>query len=114
MKESLCYCGHDCARCLTYLATIHDDESLRERAQKFYSETFGLEIPLDRVVCHGGRSEHPFYLCAECPFAKCCNNRGIASCTDCPKYSCDLLKDYQGKYVNRVNQIDDHENGGIE
>ena len=25
-----------------------------------------------------------------------------------------FLKDYQGKYVNRVNQIDDHENGGIE
>ena len=31
MKELLCYCGHDCARCLTYLATINDDEDLRKQ-----------------------------------------------------------------------------------
>ena len=42
MKESICYCGHDCARCLTYLATINNDEELRKQSQSFYKIEFGI------------------------------------------------------------------------
>lgn len=36
MKKAICYCGHDCSRCLTYLATINNDEDLRKQTQEFY------------------------------------------------------------------------------
>ena len=34
-KECKCYCGHDCSRCVTYIATQTDDDSLREQSQSF-------------------------------------------------------------------------------
>ena len=68
MNKLVCYCGHDCARCLTYLATINNDEDLRKQSQEFYKAEFGIDIPLKDIHCLGGRSEDIFYLCKECPF----------------------------------------------
>lgn len=105
MKELLCYCGHDCARCLTYLATINNDEELRKQSQSFYKTEFGMDIPLADIHCLGGHSEDIFYLCKECPFIKCCKEHSIEMCCDCPKYPCKDIKEYQEKYVNKCNQI---------
>lgn len=33
-----CYCGHDCSRCITYIATQNDDDTLREQSQRFYKK----------------------------------------------------------------------------
>ena len=107
MTESICYCGHDCNRCVTRLATVHDDEALRLQAQAFYRDRFGLKIPLDQIHCQGGRSDDIFFLCRECPFSTCCRSRNLTSCADCPDYPCATLRDYQEKYVNRCNQIGD-------
>ena len=105
MLEPLCYCGHDCSRCITRLATIRGDESLRLQAQAFYREILGMEIPLERLHCQGGRSDDIFFLCKECPFALCCRSRKYSSCAECTDYPCETLRDYQAKYVNRCNQI---------
>ena len=103
----VCYCGHDCSRCVTYLATLRDDDHLRELSRKFYKETFGQDIPLEKFNCFGGRSDHLFELCRGCPFRKCCKERDIKSCSLCPEYPCKPLKEYQEKYVNKCNQIQD-------
>ena len=105
MRESLCYCGHDCSRCVTRLATERDDDALRLQAQTFYRESFGLDIPLEAIRCRGGRLDDVFFLCRECPFAQCCRSRGHVSCAACDVYPCALLRDYEKKYVNRCNQI---------
>ena len=34
MKDKIGYCGLDCGTCQAYLATIHDDQALRERTAK--------------------------------------------------------------------------------
>ena len=34
MKAMIGYCGLDCAQCDAYLATIHDDQALREKTAK--------------------------------------------------------------------------------
>ena len=72
-----CYCGHDCSKCVTYIATQTNNEDLRRQAQSFYKESFGLDIPLEKFYCNGGRSKNVFELCKECPFKKCCIERGI-------------------------------------
>ncbi len=100
-----CYCGHDCARCVTYLATVRDDDALRRTSRRFYRDTFGIDIPSDKLCCLGGRSDTVMPLCRTCPFAACCRRRGIDRCADCPDYPCPAIADYTAKYVNRVNQI---------
>ena len=105
MKHDFCFCGHDCARCVTRLAAVRNDESLRERAREFYRITFGIDLPAEEIRCMGGRSDGIFRLCGECPFAACCRERGIASCGECPEYPCAMLADYREKYVNKTNQL---------
>lgn len=100
-----CYCGHDCARCITYIATLRNDENLRRQSQSFYKEQFGLDIPLEKFNCEGGRSQNVFELCKGCPFVKCCKERSVDSCSKCPEYPCKEISDYQVKYVNKCNQI---------
>ena len=104
-QNGICFCGHDCSRCITYLATVNRDESLRKRAQKFYRDTFGINLALQDIHCLGGRSQQLFSLCGGCPWAKCCRERGIGACSDCKEYPCQKLSEYQKRFVNRCNQI---------
>ncbi len=104
-QTMLCFCGHDCARCITYLATIQNDDTLRKRAQQLYREEFGLEVPLYEIHCKGGRSEEVFFLCRDCPWVQCAKEKGLSACADCLQYPCAPLAQYQQKYVNKCNQI---------
>jgi hypothetical protein len=101
-----CYCGHDCEKCVTYLATKNNDDGLRTKSKKFYNETFGLDIPLSQFNCEGGRSENVFALCRDCPFMKCCKEHGVNACNDCPHYPCNDIAEYQAKHVNKCNQLE--------
>lgn len=105
VKENECYCGHDCSRCVTYLATLTDDDALREQSREFYKNLLGKDIALNRFHCKGGRTDEVFELCLDCPFRKCCGEKNISSCGLCPEYPCAELLDYQIKYVNQNNQI---------
>ena len=100
-----CYCGHDCSKCVTYIATQTNDDNLRRQSQSFYKERFGLDIPLEKFNCEGGRSKNVFELCKECPFVKCCKERSVDSCSKCPEYPCKEISDYQAKYVNKYNYL---------
>lgn len=104
-NSMLCYCGHDCTRCVTYLATIKNDDTLRIQSRQFYMDLFGLEIPLSDIRCMGGRSDDIFYLCKSCPWMKCAKEKGLSLCSGCAEYPCAPLSEYQAKYVNKCNQI---------
>ena len=102
---SLCFCGQDCSRCLTYLATVNNDDEFRLKSRRFYRDEFNLDIPLDKLHCLGGRSEDVFCLCKDCPWVKCAEEKGLSACSECAEYPCGPLADYQEKYVNKCNQI---------
>ena len=38
MKDLIAYCGLDCEKCDAYLATIHDDQELREKTAKLWAQ----------------------------------------------------------------------------
>lgn len=105
LKVNFCYCGHDCSKCVTYIATQRNDDNLRRQSQSFYKENFDLDIPLEKFNCNGGRSDKVFEPCKECPFIKCCKRHDVNSCSKCPEYPCKNILDYQAKYVNKCNQI---------
>ena len=102
--SSVCYCGHDCSKCVTFMATKQSDDRLRAESQRFYKAAFGLEIPLEKLACEGGRSSKVFDPCKECPFVRCCKEHAVASCDACPEYPCKDISDYREKYVNKCNQ----------
>ena len=100
-----CYCGHDCARCITYIATQNSDDHLRKQSQEYYKETLGIDVPLEKFNCKGGRSEDVFELCMACPFKKCCQINGVNACNKCQYYPCKDIAEYEIKYVNKGNQL---------
>lgn len=111
MKSMPCYCGHDCGRCLIYLATVRDDEELRRRSQTFYQEEMKLSLPLSSFRCRGGHAKDAevFAPCRECPFRKCCREKRIESCEECADFPCETLAWYREKYVNKYNQVTSEE-----
>ena len=104
-NPQFCFCGHDCSRCLTYLATVNNDDNLRRKSQQFYKDEFNLDIPLQKIHCLSGRSDDVFYLCKNCPWMKCAKEKGLSGCSECTEYPCKPLAEYQRKYVNKCNQI---------
>ena len=38
MKDMIGYCGLDCKKCDAYLATVNDDQALREKTAKLWAE----------------------------------------------------------------------------
>ncbi len=105
-RNNACFCGHDCSKCVTYIATQTNNDDLRRQAQSFYKERFGLDIPLEKFYCDGGKSEKVFEPCKDCPFQKCCMEHGIDACSKCPEYPCKEISDYLEKYVNKCNQLE--------
>ena len=106
--EMCCFCGHDCGRCVVYLATVTADPALadayRREAQAFYQDMLHREIPPEKLVCRGGRSDAVMEACRDCPFRKCCRERGILHCRDCPDYPCAAIGAYEKTWVNKVLQ----------
>lgn len=101
----ICYCGHDCSRCKTYIATINDDDIMRQEVIEFYKTTFQMDLKLNEINCLGGHSDTVMTACRECPWKSCAISKGIAHCTECDVYPCSPLAEYIEKYVNRYNQI---------
>ncbi|HHT26494.1 MAG TPA: DUF3795 domain-containing protein [Firmicutes bacterium] len=102
-----CYCGHDCSRCVVYVATINDNAALRRQAQEFYQTAFHQSVPLDRIRCLGGRTSAVFNSCHACPWRQCCRERRINACEECDDYPCTAFAAYQAKYVNKYLQVAD-------
>ena len=49
MNEYIAYCGLDCEACDARIATIQDDNELREKVAKEWSELNGVEITPEKV-----------------------------------------------------------------
>ncbi|MBQ2596296.1 MAG: DUF3795 domain-containing protein [Oscillospiraceae bacterium] len=85
MKALIAYCGLDCEACDARIATLTNDDALRERTAKRWSEWNHVEIPAETIRCMGCRTEgEKFYYCGHlCPIRKCAAGRGYATCADC-------------------------------
>ena len=57
MKKLIAYCGLDCEKCDARKATLNDDNALREKVAKEWSELNGVEITPEMINCEGCRSD---------------------------------------------------------
>ena len=85
MNDMIACCGLDCAKCDAYIATINDDNDLRSKVAKLWSELNNVEITPEMINCLGCRQDGvktPF--CESlCPIRTCCNGRGYPACGEC-------------------------------
>jgi hypothetical protein len=79
------YCGLDCEKCDAYLATIHDDQALREKTAKLWAKLNNAPILPEHINCEGCRVDgaKTVYCESLCAIRQCALKKGMATCGGC-------------------------------
>lgn len=85
MEKLIACCGIDCAKCDARIATVANDDVLREKTAKMWAEQFSIPaIPVEAINCIGCREEGvKFSHCEECEIRNCVQAKGYQTCGDC-------------------------------
>ena len=85
MRDMIAYCGLDCEKCDAYLATIHDDQALREKTAKLWAELNQAPILPEHINCEGCRADgrKTVYCESLCGIRQCAVKKGVTTCGDC-------------------------------
>ena len=85
MNKLIGCCGLDCEKCDARIATITNDNALREKTAELWTKLNGVPITPEMISCIGCRMESaktPF--CDKlCPVHSCVREKGLDSCADC-------------------------------
>lgn len=85
MDRQIACCGLDCEKCDARIATITNDDALREKTAALWTKLNGVPIAPEMLNCTGCRMEGaktPF--CERlCPIHSCVLEKGLATCADC-------------------------------
>lgn len=87
MKNRIAYCGLDCEQCDAYLATIHNDQALREKTAKLWAELNQAPILPEHINCEGCRADgaKTVYCESLCGIRQCALKKGMETCGGCPE-----------------------------
>jgi len=94
-RQMVGYCGIDCEHCDAYIATINNDEELRAKTAKLWSELNNCEIPAEALHCMGCRMDGvKTFFCADmCEIKKCAESKGYDTCGECAELdNCSIVK----------------------
>ncbi len=85
MKQYIAYCGLDCETCEARIATIHNDDALREKVARLWSDLNGVEITPEMINCVGCRIDgvKTPYCESLCPIRPCAMSRDLETCGGC-------------------------------
>jgi len=85
MEKLIACCGIDCAACDARIATLADDNVLREATAKKWAEQFSAPgITAESINCTGCRQEGvKFSHCYECEIRNCADAKGYNTCAEC-------------------------------
>ena len=104
MKDMIGYCGLDCEKCDAYIATVNDDQALREKTAKLWAKLNNAPILPEHINCEGCRMNGAKTVFCEhiCEIRKCASKKGFFTCGDCsgfknlPDCPCDSRKQSGG------------------
>jgi hypothetical protein len=86
MKELISCCGINCENCEARIATLRDDNAMREEVAAKWSVMFhSPEITAQTIHCTGCRMEGVKFPHCEntCDIRKCVKSKGYGTCADC-------------------------------
>ena len=89
MKKLIAYCGLDCEKCDARIATLNNDNALREKVAQLWSQLNGVEITPEMINCEGCRMDGvktPF-CDSLCPIRQCALGKGCATCGNCSVFN---------------------------
>lgn len=95
MNEYIAYCGLNCETCEARIATINNDDELRSKVAKEWSELNKVTIIPEMINCTGCRVEGvktPF--CESlCTIRKCAKEKNYETCGKCKELEkCEKVK----------------------
>ena len=85
MSKLIACCGLDCSKCDARTATMNNDDVLRDKVAKLWSELNGVEITMEMINCEGCNVEGlktPFCE-SMCEIRKCALGKGFVTCGEC-------------------------------
>ena len=85
MKDYIAYCGLDCETCEARVATINNNDALRQKVAAEWSALNGVEITPTMINCEGCRRTgiKTVFCDSLCPIRQCAMGRGYETCGDC-------------------------------
>jgi len=85
MKQLIACCGLDCESCDARIASVTDDNELREKTAQKWSELNNIDIAPEAINCMGCRFDGvKTIFCSDlCEIRKCVNKKGFNTCGDC-------------------------------
>lgn len=85
MKKLIAYCGLDCEKCDARIATLNDDNALREKVAELWSKLNGVEITPQMINCEGCRADGAKtpYCDTLCPIRQCALAKAYETCGNC-------------------------------
>ena len=85
MNDLIGCCGLDCETCDARIATLTNDNALREKTAVLWTKLNGVTITPEMINCTGCRvagAKTPF--CDKlCPVHNCVQEKGLDTCADC-------------------------------
>lgn len=86
MNKLIACCGLDCEKCDAYIATKNNDDALREKTAKLWSEMNNAPITAKMINCDGCRTDgvKTPYCGTMCEIRKCAVKNGFDTCAGCP------------------------------
>ena len=97
MKNRIGYCGLDCEKCDAYIATITDDQALRERTAALWAGLNNAPILSKHINCDGCRENGTKTTFCEhlCEIRRCAKEKNIPTCINCADFSpCRIIKGF--------------------
>ncbi|MGN0734869.1 MAG: DUF3795 domain-containing protein [Anaerovoracaceae bacterium] len=94
MSKLIACCGLDCSKCDARTATRNNDDALRDKVAKLWSELNGVEITREMINCDGCNVDGlktPFCE-SMCGIRKCAVGKGFVTCGECGIFeTCETL-----------------------
>ena len=85
MKQFISCCGLDCENCDARIATVNNDNELREKTAKSWAEMYNAShITPESINCTGCRMDGvKFGYCNVCEISNCAKAKGFNTCGEC-------------------------------
>ena len=108
MNKFIAYCGLDCEKCEARLATINNDDELRTKVAKEWSNLNKVEITKEMINCTGCRIDGvktPF-CDSMCEIRKCAKTKRYETCGNCDSLmNCEKVKMIIGNNKEALNNL---------
>ncbi|MBR6286556.1 MAG: DUF3795 domain-containing protein [Bacteroidaceae bacterium] len=107
-ENMIAFCGLDCSKCDAYIATKNNDQALREKTAKLWSEMNNVTILPEQINCDGCKANgrKTVYCATLCEIRKCARRKGVATCGNCSKMAgCSTLDTIVGNCPEAMDNL---------